>query len=271
MSKNFVMTVVLVVALLSTNTAAWGQASNPTMYPWGMLYGLVDLVWFDGTSERVVEEVGHMTGNHYDPRRTPFPDSHVTRAGRGIFHVAGMYIDSWRGIRDAVPPIDSVAAAAASANRLWDYAYHSWGYTKLFIPTSIDISMNCHGFSTGRGAWMCMLAALRDDYELTFRRDHLVPGAIFVRIDPLGAPGIHIIDGFPRLYDHSSKIDAVHQIAGTHDLSVNVVEKNRVSALYMKSFTMIALCPTDDFTHEFCTMMSAPLPWRPIGFYRKLP
>ena len=116
---------------------------------------------------------------------------------------------------------------------------------------------------------------LADEYEHTSRRDHLVPGTIFV--NPNWVPIFVHINGIDTFFDwfgsHSSRIDTAESIAGTHDMFVTVTENFRVSALYTKTFTMQALCPNNDHTQcdGKCYMVNAPLPWSPIGFFRKLP
>ena len=149
---------------------------------------------------------------------------------------------------------------------------------KIDPNAGIDPSMNCHGYSTGLSTWINEInTLLEDEYVPTTHRDHLVPGTIFAR--PYVYKDWVIISNNPsfKVGDHSSKVEAVHLLAGTHDLAVTVVEKNRLSALYEKTFTMEALCPdkdTDPMAHTHtdpCDMANAPLPWKPVGFYRELP
>ena len=121
-----------------------------------------------------------------------------------------------------------------------------------------------------------------DDFVFTRHRDDLVPGTIFV--NPDWVPVYVHVNGGNALVDwygsHSSMVDAVYLNAGTHDLTVTVVEKFRVSALYRKTFTMVAMCPNkyiDPMAHTHsghCSMMfenADVLPWSPIGFYREKP
>jgi hypothetical protein len=122
---------------------------------------------------------------------------------------------------------------------------------------------------------------LADDYEHTYRHDYLAAGGMFAQglifYNPNCIPLVVHINGVNTQVNmvgtHSSKIETVHLLAGTHDLTIKVVEKNRVSALYEKTFTMQALCPNNDHLQcdGTCDMANAPLPWSPSGFYRKLP
>jgi hypothetical protein len=274
-----IVAIAFVAMALSANSAVLGQPpQNPPEGFVDYLYGLVDFDWPNDPVKGYCTPVGSMWGGHYIPSLYPnlnnFPTSHITHAGNGIYHIVGNHIAAVYGLSFAVPPIINTAAAANTAYRLWDRVYGSfgWGYTKVNITDSIDPSMNCHGYSTGLNTWiMDMETLLADDYEHTFLRDHLVPGAIFFNPN-----WIIVLDTPPHLHfevgSHSSRIDAVHQLAGTHDLTVKVVEKNRVSALYEKTFTMQALCPNNCHLHSGpCNMANAPLPWSPNGFYRKLP
>ena len=273
MSKNITVVVALfVVALLSANSAILGQA-NPMPNYYIEMSGLIDVnSSYPGNPGKIVTKVSDLNASCNVPYRPNFPDSHITRKENPILHYVEISID--QETFDHPEGIPITVNTAAAANRLWDTVYHAWGYTKLNITDSIDPSMNCHGYSTGRGAWMSLQPARDDDYQPTTIRDHLVPGAIFATTN-----SINILNTGPFV-SHSSNIDAVNQIAGTHDLSVNVVEKFRVSALYMKTFTMKALCPnkdSDPMAHVHtgpCSMVfeNAPLPWLSTGgFYRKLP
>ena len=219
MSKNIstnlnlfkIVAIALVAMALSANSAVWGQTQqNPLLNQTvSRAYGLIDVPCYPGASSTctICGFIGYITGSHYDPRLSPFPDSHITLAGNRIDHYVGSRLNGISG--------PSIGDPADAANRLWDTAYSNWGYTKVDPTASIDPSMNCHGYATKRGAWMSLTPALFDDYELASFRDHLVPGAIFAHIDLTN--GIHVMSGFPPVNSHSSRIDAVHQLAGTHD------------------------------------------------------
>jgi len=279
MSKNLAVTIALfAVALLSANSAVWGQVQNPIPNQRvDRAFGLVDVPSGPGAGFSIHTTLGHIgyiIGSYYDPRLydrndpDSFPASHITRPPykRPIAHFVGGRIEYLNA-----PP--SAGNFAGAANRLWNTAYFAWGYCRVSILGSIDPSMNCHGFSTGLNTWINDMETLvADEYEFTRCRDHLAPGAIFFRpFDPNN--WITVLDNpVFRVSNHSSRIDTVNQIAGTHDKTVTVVEKNRVSALYTKTFTMQALCPNNCHLHSGpCNMANAPLPWSPIGFFRKLP
>ena len=204
------------------------------------MYGLIDIDHPNYAPYTDFLDVGDMLGERYLPHLTPFPASHRTRANRPIHHFEGGHLRGY-GTYDIAYGVPSHGNAADPANRLWDNAYGLWGYTKVDMNASIDISMNCHGFSTGLNTWVVGMGTwLADEYEHTRRRDHLAPGAIFY--DPNWIPLVVHINGADTLVNwvgsHSSRIDGVHLIAGTHDKTVTVVEKNRESALYTKTFTM---------------------------------
>ena len=284
------------VALLSANRAVWGQ-TNPTPNSYvSLVYGLIDqfLPLPIGTHSEMMYIVGDLIGSKYDPApNLPWPPNyHLTRApyNRRIAHWAETRLVGNNA--QSSPPtftypfaVPTTQNSADAANRLWDNAYNLWGYTKVNPTAGINTSMNCHGYSTGYLTWMALDPAVvqnisgyyasGDDYELTFSRDHLVPGTIFATTNTV--PIYILMNGSNALYSsftsHSSRVDTVDQIDGTHDLEVTVVEKFRVSALYEKKFTMTALCPNNDYLQcdGKCNMMNAPLPWSPIGFYRKKP
>jgi len=280
MSKNInanlhpfrIATIALIaVTLLFTNNAVWGQAQFPHNIPVNYVYGLMD-VPLDVPPGRIsiqTRDMGYLIGT-YSNYLNPFPASHITRNNNYISHFAGTHLEP-----PATHSYGSVAGShtvdkGEAANRLWDTVYSAWEYDKIDITAGIDPSMNCHGYSTGLNSWMDIQLKLRDDYEFTRLRDKLVPGAILA-VPPAPNQWLNVYGSF-GVSCHSSAIEAVYLIAGTHDLTITVREKNRVSALYQKTFTMQALCPNNDHMHSGpCNMENANLPWSPIGFYVKKP
>jgi len=272
----------VVVALLSAKGAVWGQSlENPFFagYDWAVtpVYGLVDIDCPDTgfRSGAFVAPVGTLHGWFYHPDYPNFLPK-KTRKGNVIFDYFDMELENPRFEPQPGESIIVPCDVADVAGRLHDRAYGGlgWGYTKVAPSASIDISMHCHGYSTGYNTWIDMTHVLADEYEPTYRRDHLTPGAIFSTKYSTG--------GFFSVGNHSSRIEGVYLIAGTHDLDVSVIEKNRVSALYTKTFRMLALCPdkdNDSMAHlhtDPCDMIledATDLPWLPYGssFYRKLP
>jgi len=261
-----------VAALLSANGAIWGQIT-PQNVPIVELVGLAD---YNYLSSPQLIHVTYLRGVYQDPSlsNANFPASHVTRDKRRIGHWTECVLE--KETYDNPYTVPQIGSVADAANRLHDTAYSAWGYTRVTPGTDIDTSMVCHGYSTGLGTWMPLQPKLADDYEKTYRHDHLAPGAIFAR-PYVPYVWIKVLDIPPNssfgVSDHSSRIDSVDCIAGTHDLAVSVTEKNRVSALYRKSFTMQALCPNNDHFQcdGKCSMKNAPLPWSPDGFYRVKP
>jgi len=156
MSKNFAMTVALfVIALLSANSAILGQAlQNPfPNYYMDEMCGLIDVNGsYPGNPGKIVIWVSNLKASCNVPGFPNFPASHITRDphNREILHYVEISIDQKTFQHpEGIPRTFNTADAA---NRLWDNAYNLWGYTKVDSTASIDPSMNCHGYSTGRGA-----------------------------------------------------------------------------------------------------------------------
>jgi len=203
--------------------------------------------------------VNQMQGNFWIPGRLPWPyPSHITSKNRYIPHANGVWFCQVNtpdgGFWFNLIPVRVDTATAA--NRLWDYVYlTNWGYTKVDPTASIDTSMNCQGYSTERNSWMSLAPPVvnidvngnihpGDDYKPSDKFDELVEGAIFATTDWIYTP-VYLTCGNNvfAVGSHSARIVEVDE-----ELSVNpqgqeyrwikVREKNRVSALYERSFVV---------------------------------
>jgi hypothetical protein len=154
--------------------------------------------------------------------------------------------------------------SADAANRLWDNVYSNWGYTKVDPTASIDLSKNCHGYSTGLGTWTSIQPVLDDDYKESDQFSALVPGAIVANLGWINVL-VHINGGdtpafpSPGIESHSARITEVDPVRqydnGDNYKRITVVEKNRVSALYTRKFNV------DENRNKLGDILPIVLPW----------
>jgi len=256
--NSFKIVAIAVVAMaLSASSAVLGQQQQNPIYNRLVcyVYGLIDLAPGSVFPTTVII-VGRMLGTYWDPRLydhndpDSFPTSHLTRPPhrRPIAHFEGIRIEGTR----IYPPgtyfsdnpfaVSPYGYTADAANRLWDDIYIThWGYTKVDPAASIDPSMNCHGFSTGRNSWIWDMGTLvADEYEPRnrFCDNHLVPGAIFFNPNWINAAGLLAVGSHSARIEYVGAVQTAQNPPNQQYRWIRVIEKNRVSALYERWFVV---------------------------------